>query len=76
MCIRSEEPHGNPECPSDLLLLKLHLGVQSEKGTEDRRAGSKLKPAQPIMCSLPISISDKVDHVALKYPNSPYWVHW
>lgn len=45
---------------------KLHLGVQSERGREDKRPESELKPAQPIMHALPISVSDKVDHLGWK----------
>lgn len=56
MSVTSGELHGNPKCPSNLLFKKNHLGVQSEKGTKEKRAGSKLKPAQTIMFSLPTSI--------------------
>lgn len=75
MCIGSEEPRENTKCPSDLLLQKLHLDVQSEKGTKDKRAQFELKPAQPITCSLPISIHDNVDHLGFKQRNPQCWVH-
>lgn len=52
------------------------LGFQSEKGSGNERAEPKLKPAQAIMCSVPISVQDKADHLLLKQGNSPYWVHF
>lgn len=72
MCISSESPVEILKALQTSCFKNFILGFQSEKGSGNERAEPKLKPAQAIMCSLPISVQDKADHLLLKRGNSPY----